>query len=82
MSGRQRVIHLINTRRNFPKLIIDFIDITGNQNYLYRSGNSHSQSTDDFLVKELQGYTYMEIKININKLRELCIKKIKIIKKN
>ena len=66
MSQRERILDLIKNRKNIPRSLINFIEITGEETI---STGQHPT-------------TYIEMKIRIKKKENQYIMKLKFIKKN
>ena len=61
MSWREIILNLIKNRRNIPSSLVDFIEITGDGNYLYRSTSYYlHQSEENY--KEIRELVYNEAK--------------------
>ena len=68
MSKRERILDLIKHRRNIPISLIDFIDITGDGNCLFRATSYFLYGNED-QYKEIRKLVYQEAKNNKEELK-------------
>ena len=72
-SGREIILDLIKNRRNIPRSLIDFIEITGDGNCLYRATSYYlNQSKEKY--KEIRELVYNEAKNNKEELKPFFYK--------
>ena len=73
MSGREIILDLIKNRRNIPRSLINFIEITGGINYLYKSTSYYFHQSEE-KYKEIRELVYNEAKNNKEELKPFFYK--------
>ena len=68
MSGREIILDLIKNRRNIPRTLVDFIEITGDGICLYRSTSYYLHQSEE-KYKEIRELVYNEAKNNKEELK-------------
>ena len=73
MSKKERILELIKHQRNIPFSLIDFIDITGDGNCLFRATSYYLYGKED-QYKEIRKLVYQESKNNKEELKPFFLK--------
>jgi len=73
LSGREIILDLIKNRRNIPRSLINFIEITGNVNCLYKSTYYYLHQSEE-KYKEIRELVYNEAKNNKEELKPFFYK--------
>ena len=73
MRGREIILDLIKNRRNIPRSLINFIEITGNVNCLYKFTSYYLHQSEE-KYKEVRELVYNEAKNNKEELKPFFYK--------